>query len=257
MTNQRNKGKRMLDQLKEYIGDNEAGLKALQEAQAKWTELENSNRKLAEGQEHWEREAKNAFAKRDEFKTKAQELEEKLTTMPKDNSEFEKQFGQLKSDYENKLQALQMELGSTKSKLVETARQAEFAKLNLAAKLPKGMSEDAVQSAVEFMQYDLSRQGLDFDAESNSFVFKREGVNAINPNTSKPYTLAEMAENRIKSGAWDMFVNTTANPQGAGRGNADSAGGQPQRAVVNRTSFEEMSQAQRHSFIKDGGKVIE
>lgn len=222
--NQRGIELEWLNQLKEVIGDNEAAVKLIESGMEEVNTLRANNKNLAEQAETWQKRFNEGVETRDTLKRKVSDMETKLSSMPASNDEFQKQFDQLKSDYETKLSAEVESKNSLQSKLIDTMRKAEFSGLNLAAHLPKGLNDDQVKSLVNFMQYELSA-GLDYDGDLNTFVYKNDGVPVINPDTTKPYTLAEKAQERIKSGAWDSFINTTPNPSGASRGNVESGGG--------------------------------
>ena len=246
----------VFDKLKELAGDNTELKAEIEAVSGEYSKLYSSNEDLT-GQ------LQKALGDRDEHDKRRQnamkqieELTGKIESMPKGNEDHLKQMEQLKTEYESKLGEYEDKVKDYENKYVDSLRKSSFAELNLAAKLPKGMNDEAVKAAINFMQFDLSSQGLDYDGENGSFVFKKDGVVAVNPATAKPYTLGEMAEQRISSGAWDNFVNTTPNPSGANRGTTES-GGKTLKSI-NRAGFDAMSPGERHNFIvNEGGKVTQ
>jgi hypothetical protein len=215
-----------LKKLQEGLKDNPELLKILTDGTSEITALQESNTNLASQAETWEKRFNEGVATRQTQKTTIDNLNTEIETLKLsgDNEGIQKQLTQLKDEYDTKLKESESKYGSLNEKYVNSLRKSSFGELNLASLLPKGLSEEAIKSAVDFMQFDLSNQGMGYDTEIDNFVFKKEGVNSINPETSKPYTVKEMAGQRAKSGAWDMFINTTPNPAGTDRGNAESGG---------------------------------
>lgn len=222
------------DKLKELAGDNQSLVSEIEAVEGKYSKLYSSNEDLT-------KQLEKAIGDRDEHDKRRQnamkqieELTKQVESMPAGSEDQLKQIEQLKADYDSKLNEANDKVKEFESQYIDSLRKSTFAELNLAAKLPKDMNEEAVKSAINFMQYDLSSQGMEYDGESKTFVFKKDGVVAVNPETAKPYTPSEMASQRITSGAWSNFVSTTPAPQGAGRGNVGNGGTVPSAPQVER-----------------------
>jgi len=246
----------VFDKIKELAGDNAELMEEIKSAESKYSELYSSNEDLTGQLEKAIRDRDEHIKRRENSIKEMRELQEKLQNAPKGSEEHQQQLDQLRKEYEDKENSYRLEIESTKNKLYETRKEMKFAELNLGALLPQGKDPEYIDTKVNFFKFDLSRSGVDYDPEIDDLVVKKDGVPLINPQTAKPYTAKEIVSMKVQK-AWADDVNTTPNPKGAGRGNVDTAGGQPQRATVDRASFEGMSQAERHSFIKEGGKVIE
>lgn len=240
--------------LKELFKDNEVALKELNELEKKAGELLKANTDLVKKAEFQEFEMKTAFSKRDELKSQLRELQTKLDNTPK-NEDFEKQIEKVKSEYEKQLNEIKADKDKIFGNYTETLKKSRFADLNLATKLPKDWDEKKIKSAIEFMQFDLSKEGLEFDTNLNDFVFKKDGVALINPNTAKPYTLNEMAETKLKSGNWDAFIQTEATPNGTNRGNVGS--GTPKGGKMSREQFEGLNPKEQMDFIQNQGEITQ
>lgn len=109
-----------------------------EELEIKINELNTKLQKLEDDKAYWEREAKESFGKRDEFKRKALELESKI-------AEGNKNVQELLESRQRELEALQSKLEETEKvkltyeeriKAVEAQRRTE-----LLSKVPEGLRE--------------------------------------------------------------------------------------------------------------------
>lgn len=248
----------IFDKVKELAGDNKDILAELGGIEEKFSGLDSSNRDMTSKLEGLQRDLNDAIKRRDNATSAQRELEEKLETieLSSDSEKFQAEIDKMKGEYDSKLNEVTVERDKFKNDLVETRKQSTLANLNLAGKLPAEWTDEQKASAVKFMQFDLSEEGLTYDPEHNGFVFKADGVSRLNSETGKPYTVAEMAEHKIKSGAWSNYVQTKPTSEGgAGRGRTEDSG--PTLKTINREGFEAMNQNQRHDYVQSGGKITD
>lgn len=240
------------DRLAELVKEDSELSLFVESNKGKIDELSQANKQMAEAIEGKDRVIKEQGDERKTLREKVSTLEDQVKNTPSDTADFQKQIQQIKSDYESKLAENTGIVDSLKKDKIELMRSMQFSDLNLAAKLPSDWSEDQVKSAVEFMKFELSK-GLEYNEDGNAFVYMADGVPSINPDTAKPYTIADVAKSRIESGAWNHLVGGNPN-SGADRG-GNVEGGKVTPKSVTRDAFDAMENNQRMDFIKGGGTV--
>ena len=222
------------DRLAELVKDDTVLSSFVESNKGRVEELSQANKQMAEAIEGKDRAIKEQGDERKQLREKVTELEEQVKNTPSGSEEFQKQIQQIKSDYESKLAENASIVDSLKKENLENLRSLEFARLNLAAKLPY-MEEGEYAEAMEFFNFQLSR-GLEYSEEHKAFVYMDGGVPKINPDTAKPLTVAEMAKEKIESGAWNKFLagNPTSGPQ---RGNVQSPATQQTSVKMDSTDL--------------------
>jgi hypothetical protein len=87
-----------------------------------------------------------------------------------------------------------------------------------------------------------TRMKFDYDIESREFTVNGEGVSSISD-----------LEKVITSGRYDAYLKSSGSSGGGSQGGKGAGSAK----TVSRSQFDEMSQADRSAFVKDGGKVNE
>jgi len=254
-----NKGYKLewLNQLKELSKDNKEMAGLISTGMEEIKNLQSSNSSLAEKYEASQKRFNEVVTQRDTLKAEYNDAKTKLDgiELSGDAEKYQAEIQKLNNEYTQKLEQLEGRNNELQSKFIGTLKQNQLSSLNLASKLPKDMSEEQVKGALDFMHFQLEQEGLTYDEQSNGFIFKNEGVARINSETGNPFTLKEMTDAKIKSGAWDRLIQTQEIPQGGvNRGQANSGGGND-RKTINRDQFDSMNDAQRMEFATSGGRV--
>jgi len=178
-------------------------------------------------------EAYKALGAPDEIKSA---LEKKVNA-----EDQQKIVEQIKAEYESKLTEKEQRLHSVVKETAVASMKAELAKAGV---LPDAL--DLVTSALA--------QRVKIDEEGKVKILAADGVSPmIGSAPDGGATFADLAAELSKT---QPFIFADAGKGGGGKP-PGSEGGTPGQKTIKRAQFEAMSHAERASFAKDGGKVID
>lgn len=227
-----------LDKLKELIGENEEGLKVLNEVATTQTEL---TKKL----NFLELESKRAFEARDTFKTQLKTVKEKLGLEDITDEALEKVLKGKKSDDAevNNLKAM-LEKATKEREEIESGYKSKLSEFVLKSELTKtGLAQKAINGEMYGILESLALKGAKTD-ENGVIIFTNEDGSTKYVN-GKPMTLADRVAELENSEAYaPMFKPNGKGGTGAGR--SGGANGSKKRS--------EMTHGEKAEFITKFGQ---
>lgn len=201
--------------------------------------VESETTKLRKNNERLTKQLKDARAGQGAGDTS--ELEEKIETLEQENTQLKKQTEKLQKAYDKDTKQLTEKLESERSSnhtmLVDNGLAAQLDKANIAPAY-KRAAQRLLRDQVQVVEENGERKAVaTVDADG-----KRQTV-----------SLDEFVQQWAQSDEGKAFVKAPANSGGGAEGNnGTSSTGK----TVPRSQFDQMNDADRMAFVKDGGKVV-
>jgi len=227
-----------LEKLREIVGDNEEGLKILDEVASTQTEL---TTKL----NTYEVDAKKAFATRDELKTQIKTVKEKLGLEELSDEALEKVLkGKKTDDAEvNNLKAM-LEKTTKEREEIESGYQVKLSEYVLKSELTKtGLAQKAINGEMYGILETLALKGARTD-DNGAIIFTNEDGSTKYMN-GKPMTLADRVAELENSEAYAPMFKPSGKG-GTGAGKSGGANGSQSRS--------KMTHSEKAEFISEHGQ---
>jgi DNA-binding transcriptional MerR regulator len=203
------------------------------------SQLKETNQKLVDSNEEAMRRRKTV-EKWKELGESPDAVREMLNNKPADNNN-EEIINQIKQQYESKLSESQQRLQSYQQKNAMAELKSALAGENI---IPEGLDPITL----------MAQQRIAFDETGNSRIMNADGTKPLAGSGADGYaTVADLAKELAASKMGQLFVRDNG-LSGGGKPPA-SQQGNPQSKTVTRSQWDTMTQRDRATFVKDGGKV--
>ncbi len=190
-----------------------------------------------------ERANASAYAKLgsvDDITAKIADLEAKAAKGGKGGEEAQAKLDALTAEYDGKLAAKDESLNKLMRKYAQGELKAELAKANI---IPEAMD----------MLAEAAMKQVSFNDDGSVKVLTPDGKPMIGSGADHGATLSDLAQEIAKGAAYAV---RDSGKSGSGK-QPGSSGGTPDQKTVTRSEFEDMSQLDRATFSKNGGKVVD
>jgi len=204
------------------------------------SQLKETNQKLVDSNEEAMRRRKTV-EKWKELGESPDAVREMLNNKPAEANNNEEIINQIKQQYEGKLSESQKRLQNYQQKIAMAELKSALAGENI---IPEGL--DPINL--------MAQQRIAFDETGNSRIMNADGTKPLAGSGADGYaTVADLAKELAASKMGQLFVRDNG-LSGGGKPPA-SQQGNPQSKTVTRSQWDTMTQRDRATFVKDGGKV--
>jgi len=204
------------------------------------SQLEETNQKLVDSNEEAMRRRKTV-EKWKELGESPDAVREMLNNKPAEANNNEEIINQIKQQYEGKLSESQKRLQNYQQKIAMAELKSALAGENI---IPEGLDPITL----------MAQQRIAFDETGNSRIMNADGTKPLAGSGADGYaTVADLAKELAASKMGQLFVRDNG-LSGGGKPPA-SQQGNPQSKTVTRSQWDTMTQRDRATFVKDGGKV--
>lgn len=204
------------------------------------SQLKETNQKLVDSNEEAMRRRKTV-EKWKELGESPDAVREMLNKKPAEANNNEEIINQIKQQYEGKL--------SEGQKLLQ-----DYQQRNAMAELKSALAgENIIPEGLDPITL-MAQQRIAFDETGNSRIMNADGTKPLAGSGADGYaTVADLAKELAASKMGQLFVRDNG-LSGGGKPPA-SQQGNPQSKTVTRSQWDTMTQRDRATFVKDGGKV--
>ena len=204
------------------------------------SQLKETNQKLVDSNEEAMRRRKTV-EKWKELGESPDAVREMLNNKPAEANNNEEIINQIKQQYEGKLSESQKRLQNYQQKIAMAELKSALAGENI---IPEGLDPITL----------MAQQRIAFDETGNSRIMNADGTKPLAGSGADGYaTVADLAKELAASKMGQLFVRDNG-LSGGGKPPA-SQQGNPQSKTVTRSQWDTMTQRDRATFVKDGGKV--
>lgn len=179
------------------------------------------------------------FGKPDELAKKLADLQAQVDKGGKGGEDAQAKMDALKATYDAQLSDRDQRLSSLMKRQANAELRAELAKVGV---VPEGLDILA----------NFAAQRIAFNDDGTPKVMTADGKPMIGSGADHGATLADLAKELAKA-----IPHLVKDGGAGGSGKQPNDGGKPDRQTVTRAAFEAMSQAERSTFSKSGGKVTD
>lgn len=189
-----------------------------------------------------EREAAGAwskYGKPEDVAKRISDLEAAVAKGGKGGEDAQAKLDAMKADYEGQLTAKTTALTGLMRKTANAELRAELAKAGV---IPEGLDMLSTFAAPRIV----------FADDGSTKIMTADGKPMIGSGADHGATLADLAKELAKASPFLVKDGGTG-----GGGKPPGSGGTPEQKTVTRAAFDAMSQAERSTFSKSGGKVTD
>ena len=206
------------------------------------SEYETLNQKLVDANEENARRRRSVERWR-ELGESPEAVKEMLAGKTKPNEDQERIVSEIKNQYEGKLTEAQQRIQTMMQRNAMADLKSQLAQQNI---VPQGLDPLTL----------VAQSRISFDENGNLRIMAADGSKPLAGSGADGYaTVADLAKELAASDMGQLFVRD-AGQSGGGKPPA-SQNGKSTTNTVTRSQFDAMSQRERATFVKDGGKVVD